>query len=170
MRITARVRRRLGSPNLGDAVKLSPFVRMVVLPGPVGIPETQAANFFEAQVRAAILDLNRRGIGVAALLIDSIFSSDGVWSILPASSPAELRRYGRPVVSSSPTKSSRALVEPAPICGDLSATGSFRTLLRSANRWGTDFRSGPLLVARARWSILAPPLATPTRLPATRSE
>ena len=30
-------------------------------------------------MRSAILDLNRRGIGVAALLIDSIFSSDGVW-------------------------------------------------------------------------------------------
>jgi 4-aminobutyrate aminotransferase-like enzyme len=67
------------SPNLGDAVKLSPFVRMVSLPGPVGVPDGQAADFFEAQVRAAIVDLNRRGIGVAALLIDSIFSSDGVW-------------------------------------------------------------------------------------------
>ncbi|MGV2129821.1 aspartate aminotransferase family protein [Agrobacterium vitis] len=67
------------SPNLGDAVKLSPFVRMVDLHGPAGVPEVQAADFFEAQVRAAIVDLNRRGIGVAALLIDSIFSSDGVW-------------------------------------------------------------------------------------------
>ncbi|PDT26957.1 aspartate aminotransferase family protein [Rhizobium sp. L9] len=67
------------SPNLGDAVRLSPFVRMVSLPGPAGIPETQAADFFEAQVRSAIADLTRRGIGVAALLIDSIFSSDGVW-------------------------------------------------------------------------------------------
>ncbi|QKK26911.1 aspartate aminotransferase family protein [Rhizobium hidalgonense] len=67
------------SPNLGDAVKLSPFVRMVSLPGPAGIPETQARDFFEAQVRSAIQDLTRRGIGVAALLIDSIFSSDGVW-------------------------------------------------------------------------------------------
>jgi 4-aminobutyrate aminotransferase-like enzyme len=67
------------SPNLGDAVKLSPFVRMVSLPGPAGVPEAQAADFFEAQVRSAILDLNRRGTGVAALLIDSIFSSDGVW-------------------------------------------------------------------------------------------
>lgn len=66
------------SPNLGDAVVLSPNVRMVSLPGPAGVPEAQAANFFEAQVRAAIEDLNRRGIGVAALLIDSIFSSDGV--------------------------------------------------------------------------------------------
>jgi 4-aminobutyrate aminotransferase-like enzyme len=39
----------------------------------------QIAGKTEAQVRAAIVDLNRRGIGVAALLIDSIFSSDGVW-------------------------------------------------------------------------------------------
>lgn len=67
------------SPNLGDAVKLSPFVRMVSLPGPSGVPDTQAGDYFEAQVRSAILDLNRRGIGVAALLFDSIFSSDGVW-------------------------------------------------------------------------------------------
>lgn len=67
------------SPNLGDAVKLSPSVRMITLPGPAGIPEAQAAAFFEAEVRAAIKDLNRRGIGVAALLFDSIFSSDGVW-------------------------------------------------------------------------------------------
>ncbi|WP_404401865.1 aspartate aminotransferase family protein [Pelagibacterium halotolerans] len=67
------------SPNLGDAIKLSPVVRMVSLPGPAGVPETQAAAFFEAQVRSAIVDLNRRGMGVAALLIDSIFSSDGVW-------------------------------------------------------------------------------------------
>jgi 4-aminobutyrate aminotransferase-like enzyme len=52
---------------------------MVSLPGPEGVPEAQAADFFEAQIRAAILDLNRRSIGVAALLFDSIFSSDGVW-------------------------------------------------------------------------------------------
>jgi len=67
------------SPNLGDAVQLSPFVRMVTLPGPAGVPEAQAATYFEAEVRAAIHDLRRRGIGVAALLFDSIFSSDGVW-------------------------------------------------------------------------------------------
>lgn len=67
------------SPNLGAAVKLSPFVRMVNLPGPSGVPDDQAAEFFEAAVRAAIIDLQRRGIGVAALLFDSIFSSDGVW-------------------------------------------------------------------------------------------
>lgn len=67
------------SPNLGAAVNLSPNVRMVALPGPSGVPDDQAARFFEAEVRAAISDLQRRGIGVAALLFDSIFSSDGVW-------------------------------------------------------------------------------------------
>ncbi|MCX7282784.1 MAG: aminotransferase class III-fold pyridoxal phosphate-dependent enzyme [Novosphingobium sp.] len=67
------------SPNLGAAVNLSPFVRMVTLPGTDGVADAQAGAFFEAQVRAAIVDLQRRGIGVAALLFDSIFSSDGVW-------------------------------------------------------------------------------------------
>lgn len=67
------------SPNLGDAVNLSPYVRIVNLPGPSGIPDEEAADFFEAEVRAAIYDLRRRGIGVAAFLFDSIFSSDGVW-------------------------------------------------------------------------------------------
>ena len=67
------------SPNLGDAVRLSPSVRMITLPGPEGVPDAQAAAHFESQVRAAIHDLDRRGIGVAAILFDSIFSSDGVW-------------------------------------------------------------------------------------------
>ncbi|WP_311272853.1 MULTISPECIES: aspartate aminotransferase family protein [unclassified Rhizobium] len=90
------------SPNLGAAVKLSPSVRMVSLHGPEGIPESQAANFFEAQVRAAITDLNRRGTGVAALLIDSIFSSDGVWVDPPgfiAKGVAAVREAGGLVIA-----------------------------------------------------------------------
>lgn len=90
------------SPNLGDAVKLSPNVRMVSLPGPEGVPEAQAAEFFEAQVRAAIHDLNRRGIGVAALLFDSIFSSDGVWIDPPgfiAGGAAAVREAGGLVIA-----------------------------------------------------------------------
>lgn len=67
------------SPNLGAAVRLDPAVRMVTLPGPAGVPDAHAARYFEDQVRAATEDLQRRGFGVAALLFDSIFSSDGVW-------------------------------------------------------------------------------------------
>lgn len=90
------------SPNLGDAVKLSPNVRLISLPGPEGVPETQAADFFEAQVRAAICDLNRRGVGVAALLFDSIFSSDGVWIDPPgfiAGGVAAVREAGGLVIA-----------------------------------------------------------------------
>lgn len=90
------------SPNLGDAVKLSPFVRMVALPGPAGVPDDQAADYFEAQVRAAIVDLGRRGIGVAALLFDSIFSSDGVWVDPPgfiAGGVAAVREAGGLVIA-----------------------------------------------------------------------
>lgn len=90
------------SPNLGDAVKLSPFVRMVDLHGTAGVPDSQAADFFEAQIRVAIADLNRRGMGVAALLFDSIFSSDGVWVDPPgfvAKGAAAVRDAGGLVIS-----------------------------------------------------------------------
>lgn len=36
------------SPNLGDAVRLSPSVRVIALPGPAGVPGAQAAAYFEA--------------------------------------------------------------------------------------------------------------------------
>ena len=90
------------SPNLGAAVNLSPFVRLVSLPGVRGIPDEQAAAFFEAEVRAAIFDLQRRGIGVAALLFDSIFSSDGVWIDPPgfiAGAVAAVREAGGLVIA-----------------------------------------------------------------------
>jgi 4-aminobutyrate aminotransferase-like enzyme len=90
------------SPNLGAAVKLSRVVRMVDLPGVKGVPDDQAAAFFEAEVRAAIIDLQRRGIGVAALLFDSIFSSDGVWIDPPgfiAGAVAAVREAGGLVIA-----------------------------------------------------------------------
>ena len=90
------------SPNLGAAVKLSPFVRMVHLPGASGVSDPRAAEFFEAEVRAAITDLQLQGIGVAALLFDSIFSSDGVWIDPPGfivSAVAAIREAGGLVVA-----------------------------------------------------------------------
>ena len=53
-------------------------------------------------MRAAIVDLNRRGIGVAAMLIDSIFSSDGVWVDPPgfiAGGVAAVREAGGLVIA-----------------------------------------------------------------------
>jgi 4-aminobutyrate aminotransferase-like enzyme len=56
------------SPSLGPNVPAGPQVRVVPAPGPD----------FAAHVAAAIADLRKHGIGLAAFLADSLFSSDGV--------------------------------------------------------------------------------------------
>ena len=60
------------SPSLGAGVPLGGHVRTVPAP-------TDAARF-TADVQAAIHDLQRHGIKPAALLVDTIFSSDGVYA------------------------------------------------------------------------------------------
>jgi 4-aminobutyrate aminotransferase-like enzyme len=69
------------SPSLGKHVPLGPDVRLVAPPDPAlaGSIEDVGA-FFERQVRAAIADMQRHGIRPAALLVDTIFSSDGVFA------------------------------------------------------------------------------------------
>ncbi len=56
------------SPSLGPNVPAGPHVRAVPAPGPD----------FAAHVAEAIRDLRDHGIGLAAFLADSLFSSDGV--------------------------------------------------------------------------------------------
>jgi len=58
------------SPSLGPSMPLGPHVRTVPAPGE-GVD-------FAAGVRAAIADLLRHGIKPALLVVDTIFSSDGV--------------------------------------------------------------------------------------------
>ena len=58
------------SPSLGANVPLGVHVRTV--------PAPTAGSDFAAGVAAAIEDLRRHGLGVAAFLADSLFSSDGV--------------------------------------------------------------------------------------------
>jgi 4-aminobutyrate aminotransferase-like enzyme len=69
------------SPSLGKHVPVGADVRLVAPPDPAlaGCPEEVGA-FFERQVRIAIADLQRHGIKPAALLVDTIFSSDGVFA------------------------------------------------------------------------------------------
>jgi 4-aminobutyrate aminotransferase-like enzyme len=68
------------SPALGTAQDLGPAVRTVPAPDPYrrGDPATIGARF-AADVRAAVADLRRHGMPLAALVADSIFSSDGVY-------------------------------------------------------------------------------------------
>ncbi|MCK0207742.1 aminotransferase class III-fold pyridoxal phosphate-dependent enzyme [Starkeya koreensis] len=70
------------SPSLGDFVKPGPHVRFVAPPdGYRGEADVGAA--FAAGVRAAIDDMRAQGIEPAALLVDTIFSSDGVFADPP---------------------------------------------------------------------------------------
>ena len=59
------------SPSLGPAVSRGPHVRLVAA------PEGDGSGFIEG-VRAALSSLLAAGIAPAALLVDTIFSSDGV--------------------------------------------------------------------------------------------
>ncbi len=72
------------SPSLGLLVPIGADVRTVAAPDPAlaGSPDAVAA-FFEAEVRAAIADMLRHGIRPAALLVDTIFSSDGIFADPP---------------------------------------------------------------------------------------
>ncbi len=60
------------SPSLGSGVDLGPHVRVV--PAPFA-----GAEAFAAGVRGAIADLQRHGVKLAALIVDTVFSSDGVF-------------------------------------------------------------------------------------------
>ncbi|MEZ5912979.1 MAG: aspartate aminotransferase family protein [Paracoccaceae bacterium] len=64
------------SPSLGRGVPLSPSVRVVPAPRRQCGGGTGAT--FASHVKAAIDDMTRHGIRPAALIVDTIFSSDGV--------------------------------------------------------------------------------------------
>lgn len=67
------------SPSLGSAVRIGDHVRLVAPPDSYrGDGDTGQA--FAARVTAAIEDMRRHGIVPAALLVDTIFSSDGVFT------------------------------------------------------------------------------------------
>lgn len=64
------------SPTLGSHVPLGKEVRTVSLP--FGTPADEAAEYLRDQVLLAVADLERHGISLAAFIIDTVFSSDGL--------------------------------------------------------------------------------------------
>ena len=67
------------SPSLGEGVPLGEHVLTIPAPDPVHMAGDLGAAFASA-VQAAIDDLLRHGIKPAALIVDTIFSSDGVFA------------------------------------------------------------------------------------------
>lgn len=70
------------SPSLGGGVPLGEHVRTVPAPDPLRLAGDVGAAF-AAGVQAAVDDLLRHGIRPAALIVDTVFSSDGVFADPP---------------------------------------------------------------------------------------
>lgn len=66
------------SPSLGATVDLGAHVRLVPAPCAYHAGAVDVAERFTRDVEAAIRDLQRHGIKPAALIVDSIFTSDGI--------------------------------------------------------------------------------------------
>jgi 4-aminobutyrate aminotransferase-like enzyme len=85
------------SPSLGPSMPLGGHVRTVPAPDAYRGDEGDVGGAFARHVREAIGDLRARGIRPAALLVDTIFSSDGVYGDPPgflAPAVAEIRAAG----------------------------------------------------------------------------
>ena len=68
------------SPSLGEAVPLGAHVRTVAAPDSYRFPASEMMEKFGRDVRRAIADLKRHGIKPAMLIVDTIFSSDGIFA------------------------------------------------------------------------------------------
>lgn len=68
------------SPSSCPGQPLPPHVRMVPAPETYRNPVGDPGQRFADSVAAAVADLEQAGIGFAALLVDTIFSSDGVYA------------------------------------------------------------------------------------------
>jgi 4-aminobutyrate aminotransferase-like enzyme len=85
------------SPSLGTGITLGENVRTVPAPDLYHANGQDVGEAFAAAVRGAIADMRAAGIKPAALLVDTIFSSDGVFSDPPgflAPAVAAIREAG----------------------------------------------------------------------------
>jgi 4-aminobutyrate aminotransferase-like enzyme len=71
------------SPTLNNYATPAPFVRLIPAPDAYRVPPEKLSATFAGHVTAAITDLESCGVGFSALLVDSIFSSDGVFADPP---------------------------------------------------------------------------------------
>lgn len=84
------------SPSLGVGVPLGEHIRTIPAPDPLRMTGDLGAAF-AAEVQKAIDDLTRHGIKPAALIVDTVFSSDGVYADPPgflAPAVEAIRRAG----------------------------------------------------------------------------
>ncbi|WP_366658225.1 aspartate aminotransferase family protein [Fodinicurvata sp. EGI_FJ10296] len=68
------------SPSMGENSPLGAYVRRVPAPDSYRVDSNDIGGWMAGHVAAQIEDLQRRGDGLAAFIVDSAFSSDGVFS------------------------------------------------------------------------------------------
>lgn len=68
------------SPSLGDASPLGTWVRRVPAPDSYRMAPEHLGQWWADRVAEQIVDLERHGNGLAALIVDSLFSSDGIYA------------------------------------------------------------------------------------------
>jgi len=68
------------SPSLGEKSPLGTWVRQIPAPDAYRLPEEGLGQWMAEQVKQQIQDLERHGGGLAAFIVDSAFSSDGVYT------------------------------------------------------------------------------------------
>jgi 4-aminobutyrate aminotransferase-like enzyme len=71
------------SPSSFKTQKLPPHVRAIPAPDPNEAPGGDIATLFAVQLKAAIAELRASGHGFAGLIVDTIFSSDGIFADPP---------------------------------------------------------------------------------------
>lgn len=67
------------SPSMGENSRLGTWVRRVPAPDTYRVGTGDMGEWLAAQVSDQILDLKRRGQGLAAFVADSLFTSDGIF-------------------------------------------------------------------------------------------
>lgn len=67
------------SPSLGENSPLGTWVRCVAAPDSYRLPPHELAHRLANDVRAQIRDLEQHGCGLAAFVVDSAFTSDGIY-------------------------------------------------------------------------------------------
>ena len=76
------------SPSLGGATALGAHVRTVAPPDSYRVPKDRLAQAFAADVAAAADELVQAGYGVSCLIVDTLFSSDGIYTEADVLGPA----------------------------------------------------------------------------------
>ncbi|MCA0270956.1 MAG: aspartate aminotransferase family protein [Proteobacteria bacterium] len=68
------------SPSLGKKSALDPYLRTVAAPDSYRLPVAEIGRRMAEDVARQIADLERHGGGLAAFIVDSVFSSDGLYT------------------------------------------------------------------------------------------